>query len=104
MEKNTNDTMFPHVIKWQTSGMTMRAYAEQIGMAKSKFEYWIRKYRSTRISSKEVSKFIEIGKTTVLQASPDGFTDFSISTTGLTQPRKAQVELILPSGLQLNIY
>ena len=56
--KNQDSNMYPKVEAWKQSGMTMADYAQSIGMNRTAFEYWVRKFRNAQ-NKKDVG-FVEI--------------------------------------------
>jgi transposase-like protein len=50
--------MYPKVEAWKQSGMKMADYAKSIGMTRTAFEYWVRKFR--RAPKKADAGFVEI--------------------------------------------
>jgi transposase-like protein len=50
--------MYPKVEAWYQSGLSLSEYAQSIGMSKSAFEYWARKYRNAQ--KNKVGGFVEI--------------------------------------------
>ena len=77
--------------------MSRRAYAEAIGISKSKFEYWIRK---SKVSDGEKSKYPGFVEVSSLAKNLDLGTDESLIRTS----RQPQIVLTFPRGLTLNIY
>ena len=91
--------MFASVSRWKQSSMTKGAFAQSVGISKSKFEYWVRKVRETGLSSDNFSGFIEIGR----HANPTLLPEVEKRPVGLPTP-EPQAVLTFPGGLCLKIY
>lgn len=91
--------MFASVAGWKLSSMTKGAYAQSMGISKSKFEYWVRKVHETAISSDDYPEFVEICQ----KKKPTPLPEVETSPGELPMPG-AQVVLTFPSGLCLKIY
>jgi hypothetical protein len=94
MSKKMQEIMFSHVKSWQSTNMTIKAFAQSIGVTKDKFEYWLKKYRRIYEAKNGPAAFIQIEPATTKpwpEPKP-------------TVPPKLEMELLLPSGLCLKIY
>lgn|GEM_PF-805228 len=93
------EEMFASVAEWKRSSMTKGAYAQLMGISKSKFEYWVRKVRETAISSGDFPGFVEMRHL----AKPIPLPEVETASGELPTPG-AQVVLTFPGGLCLKIY
>lgn len=91
--------MFASVALWKLSSMTKGAYAQSVGISKSKFEYWVRKVRETGLSSEDFPGFVEIGR----QSGTTPLPEIEKRSVGLPTP-VPQAVLTFPGGLCLKIY
>ena len=89
--------MFASVAQWKRSSMTKGAYAQSVGISKSKFEYWVRKVRETGLSSDDFPKFVEIRQQSRASPLPE------VETRSENMPLP-QMALSFPGGLCLKIY
>ena len=101
MAKDTQETMFAYVKKWQTGNKTtMKSFAESIGMSKHKFEYWVRKFRTINKTKPNSIDFIElntcVGNNTLNQNPKPSQKPSPL--------QNLEVELNFPSGLRIKIY
>ena len=64
MNNEKHETMMALVNKWKGSGIPIRSYAQQIGVSKSKFEYWVRKQKAGTAAKVPFAEFIEVGSMT----------------------------------------
>ena len=71
--------MFDYIDQWQQSGLTQKAFCQQVNLAYHVFHYWYRRYRITE--SKPASSFIKL----------------RVSTPSVT----SSIELVLPDGRRL---
>jgi len=92
-EKQT--IMFGRIDEWKKSGKTMRAFATEIGLSKSCFEYWVRKKRDLTGSSPQFVELIPSGKQMV-----------GIGQTSRTDANTTQAQLVFtfPGGLCVKVY
>ena len=101
MAKDTQETMFAYVKKWQTGKKTtMKSFAESIGMSKHKFEYWVRKFRTLNKPKPNSPDFIEL-------STLSGNNTLNKNPKQDQKPSALQnleVELNFPSGLRIKIY
>jgi hypothetical protein len=74
--------MFDNIDRWQQSGMTQKAFCQQVNLAYHVFHYWYRRYRITE--SKPASSFIRLGV--------------------CTPSASSSIELVLPDGKRLLFY
>ncbi|MDO9040254.1 MAG: hypothetical protein Q7U65_02665 [Bacteroidota bacterium] len=91
--------MFASVARWKLSSMTKGAFAQSVGISKSKFEYWVRKVRETDMSADDYSGFVEI----VQQSGARPLPEVEKRPVGLPTP-EPQAVLTFPGGLCLKIY
>lgn len=89
--------MFASVSEWKQGSMTKGAYAESVGISKSKFEYWVRKVRETGLSADDFPGFVEIGRQSKAQPLPE------VEFRSENMPLPTMV-LSFPGGLCLKIY
>ena len=97
MNNENRQRMISLVNKWKGSGIPIRSYAQQIGVSKSKFEYWVRKQNTGATAKVSFAEFIEVG--TVTENREPG--------NDSPQPpsdRPAQIVFTFPSGLCVKIY
>jgi hypothetical protein len=71
--------MFDNIDQWQQSGLTQKAFCQQVNLAYHIFHYWYKRYRITE--SKPASSFIKLG----------------VSSPSAT----SHTELLLPDGKRL---
>jgi hypothetical protein len=98
MSKEKQEAMMSQVKEWRGSGMSGKAYAQKIGVSKSKFDYWVRKEKFRQEATMPCSQFIEIGS-----LSEDILRTNEKLSPGVMNP-SLQIELSFPSGLCLKIY
>ena len=89
--------MFTSVSRWKQSSMTKGAYAQSVGISKSKFEYWVRKVRETGLSADDFPGFVEIGRQSKAKPLPE------VEPRSEKMPPPKMV-LSFPGGLCLKIY
>jgi hypothetical protein len=89
--------MFASVERWKQSSMTKDAYAQSVGISKSKFEYWVRKVRETGLSADDFPGFVEIGRQPKARFLPE-------DTSRPENMPLPKMELTFPGGLCLKIY
>ena len=87
--------MFARVDEWKKSGNTMRAFASDIGLSRSCFEYWVRKKRDLTGGSPQFMELIPSGKPLV------GIQQIIKSNDTSTQ---AQIVFTFPGGLCVKVY
>jgi len=87
--------MYAKIEEWKQSGMTIRAFAAQMGISKSAFEYWITRKRN---SERQMPRFIELVANSA--SSVPGHMETDPKAT--QSPRR--VELTFPNGLCLRIF
>lgn len=97
MRKDKDKIMFAHVEKWLTSGMSAAAFAKTIGFTKSKFDYWVRKFKVVDAVDNQNIKFIEMPK---LMGEQNSSKDIPKEQTILSP----QIVLTFPSGMCVKIY
>ena len=98
MKKEKHELMISLVNKWRGSGIPVRTYAQQIGVSKSKFEYWARKQKKANTEGNvPFTEFIEVGP---LAENRESANDASPAQA----KRPPQIELTFPSGLCVKIY
>ena len=97
MNNEKRQTMISLVNKWKGSGIPIRSYAKQIGVSKSKFEYWVRKQKADATAKVSFAEFIEVG--TVTENRESGH-----DSPQSPSDRLAQIVLTFPSGLCVKIY
>lgn len=95
MENKKNENMLAHVEQWRSSGMSIRAYSESIGVTKGAFEYWVKKARVTNQAKNNYPGFIEISR-------PDK--NLNCGQAPMPSSASPKIELSFPSGLCLKIY
>ncbi len=89
--------MFASVAQWKLGSMTKGAYAQSVGISKSKFEYWVRKVRETGLSADDFPGFVEI----VRQSKAKPLPEVEHRSENMPQPKMV---LSFPGGLCLKIY
>ena len=89
--------MFASVAQWKLGSMTKGAYAQSVGISKSKFEYWVRKVRETGLSSDDFPGFVEIGRQSKAKPLPE-------VEPGSENTPPPKMVLSFPGGLCLKIY
>ena len=80
--------MFALVEQWRKSGLTRRVFVEKQGLGIQSFDYWCKKQYNEVVKYKESPTFIEVSHTPLL----------------MNEKSHPQIELELPSGLQIRIY
>ena len=85
---NKQSIMFAYVEEWLKTNLTKKRFSEEHQLSVYSFQYWCKIYQQTHCSSEEQPQFIEIKPKKEL-------VDLS---------RKVQMELTLPSGIQIKIY
>lgn len=96
MDKNNSEIMVAHVKDWMDSGMSIRDFAQKIGVTKGKFSYWISKVRASS-NIPDHPEFMDLDSVT---DSMDPVND----SVQKAQPSNPQMVLTFPSGLVLKIY
>ncbi|WP_027471224.1 IS66 family insertion sequence element accessory protein TnpA [Saccharicrinis fermentans] len=110
--KSLNRSMFEHVVLQQESGQTIGSYAKQIGVTRSKMQYWVGKYKALEKTQKTESdtslKFIDLNSFGLQNAQVDSFASTESSATtavsSLQDERLPQMSLTFPNGMSLKIY
>jgi len=97
MAQDKKQIMMAHANEWISSGMSLRDFAQNIGVTKSKLEYWVRKVKHSQDSNVHDSQFIDISTLTENIKTTNGESQLPTSTP-------PQIVLTLPSGLVLKIY
>lgn len=97
MEKCNTEIMLAHVEQWKESGMSRRAYAQAVGISKSKFEYWVRKVKVSDGERNKYPGFVEVSS--LAEDLNLGNDKPHVQTS-----QQPQIVLTFPSGLTLNIY
>ena len=95
MENEKKEKMLSQVEEWRKSGLTIREYSESIGVSKGKFEYWVKKTRTTNHVKNRYPGFIELSRS-----------DKSLNCGQAPMPASPSPQIVLtfPSGLCLKIY
>lgn len=96
MANKINEEMPAHVKNWMQSGMSIKAYAETIGISNGKLAYWARKLKNVKGT----------------QGDPPGFIELCTSgyAPEVSQPAQTgnsptpQIVLTFPNGMCLKIY
>lgn len=98
MDNRKQDTMIGLVNDWKQSGMSIRVFAQKIGVSKSKFEYWVRKDKAENAVQSQYPRFIEVAPMAenLMLSKVDGIQ--------MPTPPNPQIVLTFPSGLCLKIY
>lgn len=78
-KEEVQQQMFGCIDRWQQSGLTQKAFCQQVNLAYHVFHYWYRRYRIAE--NKSASSFIKLG----------------ISTPSVS----SSIELVLPDGKRL---
>ena len=86
-----------HANEWISSGISLRNYAQNIGVTKSKLGYWVRKLKNSHDSESPNSQFVDIS-TLAESVKPTN----DESQLPISPP--PQIVLTLPSGLVLKVY
>ena len=98
MDKDKQASMIALVNDWKQSGMSIKTYANNAGISKAKFGYWVRKEKADSITKQQYPQFIEVGSMAEnLHLCKDAAPQIVIHA-------KPQIELTFPSGLCLKIY
>lgn len=98
MNNENRQRMISLVNKWKGSGIPIRSYAQQIGVSKSKFEYWVRKQKADATAKVSFAEFIEVGSLTENRELTGDV------AAQLPTERTPQIVLTFPSGLSVKIY
>lgn len=75
-KETVQQQMFDHIVQWQKSGLSQKAFCQQINLSYHIFHYWYKRYRMTE--SNPPSSFIKLGVSSPSAAShtelvlPDG--------------------------------
>ena len=104
--------MLEHVVLQQESGQTIGSYAKQIGVTRSKMQYWVSKYKDLEKTQKTESdsglKFINLGSFEIQEPIVDSIApaESSAPTPEPSQQdnRLPQMTLTFPTGMCLKIY
>ena len=96
MKRDTQATMFGIVNQWRESGTPIGAFAQKVGLTKSKLSYWVRKAGPGNSHEPQYPEFIEINPASPHLQPRAG--------QKASTPEKLQVELTFPNGLCLKIY
>jgi hypothetical protein len=104
--------MLEHVVLQQASGQTIGSYAKQIGVTRSKMQYWVSKYKDLERTQKTESdsglKFINLGIFDIQESIVDSIAPAESSAPApdpLQQDnRLPQMTLTFPNGMCLKIY
>lgn len=97
MKDENRQTMISLVNKWKGSGIPIRSYAQQNGVSKSKFEYWVRKQKAGVAAKVPFAEFIEVGLLTKNRESAN-------DNSEPPAERPPQIVLTFPGGLCVKIY
>jgi len=98
MTIHDREAMIGKVDEWSRSSMSIRAFAQTLGISKSSFEYWVRKVRGTTRQLDVSPTFIEMLQPTPIKVPPP---EAKPQSGPLANP---QIVLTFPSGLCLKIY
>ena len=98
MTIHDREAMIGKVDEWSRSSMSIRAFAQTLGISKSSFEYWVRKVRGTTRLLDDSPSFIEMLQSTPIKVPPPE----ANSQSG--HLANHQIVLTFPSGLCLKIY
>ena len=82
------EKMFALVEQWRKSGLTRKVFALKQGIEIQSFDYWCKKHYNEVMKSPKSPTFIEVVHKPIL----------------LDEKSRPQIELELPSGLQIRIY
>jgi len=85
--------MFEHISRQRESGMTVSNYAKQSGIARTKLQYWIRKFNTQEAGKDTSLRFIDLHS-------------FGLTTEPSKDKEIAAPQIILtfPNGMCLKIY
>lgn len=100
MKIHDREEMIGKVDEWSRSSMSIRAFAQTLGISKSSFEYWVRKVRGTTKPLDDSPEFIEMLQSTPIKV-PSPEAKAKPQPDHLTNP---QIVLTFPNGLCLKIY
>jgi transposase-like protein len=98
MKIHAREEMIGKVDEWSRSSMSIRAFAQTLGISKSSFEYWVRKVRETTRPLDDSPAFIEMLQSTPIKVPPP---EAKPQPGHLSNP---QIVLTFPNGLCLKIY
>lgn len=96
MRRELKGHMFGIINEWKESGLSVRDYAQEKGISKSKLAYWIRKLETGEKVETPFPAFIEVSSVSSQVESP--------VREKAQAPGKLQIELTFPSGLCLKIF
>jgi len=80
-KETVKQLMFEHIDKWQQSGLSQKAFCQQIKLPYHVFHYWYRHYRVAESKGTPAPSFIKLG----------------VSSAGIS----SHIELVLPDGKRL---
>lgn len=86
--ENKQSIMFAYVEEWLKTNLTKKRFSEEHQLSPYSFQYWCKIYQQTHCTSEEGSQFIEIKSAKEV----------------VDKLREVQMELTLPSGIQIKIY
>ena len=90
------EKMFALVQAWQASGMTQREFLSDKSIGRSKFNYWVCKYRKSHENRSYAL---------TAPSYPGGFKPFVLSEEEvLTNRQSVSMEITTPSGVRITIY
>lgn len=69
IQRRSKEEMYPIIEDWPTSGLTKKAYCEQMGIAQALFFYWQKKHKEEL----EAGGFVPINIDDKNKASANGF-------------------------------
>ena len=97
MTKSNKDIMIAHVNDWMDSGLSIRDFADKIGITKGKFSYWVSKVKASTDLQNQQPQFIDLSPVTDrLKSVCNSPEKASVSSPKMT--------LSFPSGMVLKIY
>lgn len=96
MKSQREAMMFAKVEAWERSGQTLKAYAAEIGIARTALEYWVRKKRANQVAK---PSFVEL--LPQVREDTSGMPSF---VSPQEQGRQSQIEITFPGGMRVKIY
>jgi len=95
--RQKREEMIARINEWRRSSMSLETFAQESGISKSTFKYWVRKVRDKAKPADAFPGFIEMRQTVPTKPVPEAKTKTDILA-------KPQIVLTFPSGLCLKIY
>jgi transposase-like protein len=83
------EEMISMVLDFEKSGMSLKAYASQVGVPYYRLQYWWRKFNK---------------KEKAFEPKAASFLPIALTESQKPKERHPQVELVLPGGLKLTIF